>query len=505
MSPPFLLLAASAQVALRSATFVRIRGWLSRKLWRGAAAGVVVALSVAAPARADAPPVRLGLELGSSWLGGDTLVDVVPWLELASRRLQVGLGAPVRLRLNDAAPTDGCAAPGIRCQDWDRWSDWTRILRHLDLGDWRDHFQLHVGDLTGVTLGHGELVWRYYNNLLMDEWNPGVYASWQGANGTVTALLRNAVKWSLAAARASGRPIQRGLGRSFEFGVQAAIERRSRTVVHEWSGDPASVPTYRLREANDEGANVAVVLDGSIELLRTGKWVVGSWAALGWQHAGQESPSAGPTSKSAGQNSQGTGQATQPSAALRYGSHLGLRAVRSTASSSLSITVEGRALAHGYTPALLDPTYEISLPLRFPSKGGSDWSFGIRSVVEVSETGWGRAMLAWDQSGQLRNRLHLWLIADPGSALTLRAYVNHSLLPADQATALAAGSTLAGQADQPDWMAYLAARYRVQGPWYFSLSGGRRWFWKSDHWLGDYHPQRAEVELRVAAGWDWQP
>lgn len=456
-----------------SAQLGRLTRWLRTAVKTVAVAG----LFVAAPALADAPPIRLGLELGSSWLGGDALVDVVPWVELASRRMQLGLGAPVRMRLSDAGPSDGCAAPGIRCQDWDRWSDWTRILRHLDLGDWRDKFQLHVGDLTGVTLGHGELVWRYYNNLLMDQWNPGIYATWQTSTGGVTAMLRNAVQWSLAAARASGRPIQRGWGRSFEFGVQAAVERRTRAVLHEWSGDPASVPTYRLHEATGADATVAVVLDGSLELLRAGSWVVGSWLALGGQ---------------------GTAQP-------RYGSHLGLRAVRSTASSVLSVTAEGRVLESGYTPALFDPTYEISLPLAPGGSGQGGWALGMRSAVELTQAGWGRAMVAWDRSGEVRNRLHLWLIADPGHTLSVRAYVSHSLLPADPAKLLAGGATLAGQADQPDWMAYLAARYRVQGPWYFSLSGGRRWFWKADHWVGDYHPQRSELELRIAAGWDWQP
>ncbi len=421
--------------------------------------------------------MRLGLELGSSWLGGDALVDAVPWVELASQRMQIGLGAPIRLRLRDADPQDSCATPGIRCQDWDRWSDWTRILRHLDLGDWRDKFQLHVGDLTGVTLGHGELVWRYYNNLLMDEWNPGVYATVQVPSGGVTLLLRNAVQWSLAAARASGRPIRVGLGRSFEFGVQAAVERRSRTVLQQWSGDPASLPTYSLRQASGEDARVAVVLDSSLELLRAGSWVVGSWLAVGGQG-----------------NSH-----------LRMGGHLGLRGVRATAASSLSLTVEGRMAEDGYTPALFDPTYEISLPLRQPQSAAASWVYGLRSSVELSQAGLGRAMVAWDQTGDLRNRLHLWLIADPGQALTLRAYLNHSLLPADPAVPQSSGAILAGQADQPDWMAYLSARLRVQGPWYFSLSGGRRWFWKTDRWLGDYHPQRAELELRIAAGWDWQP
>lgn len=436
----------------------------------------LICLWISAPASAEAPPIRLGLELGSSWLGGDALVDVVPWAELATKRMQIGLGAPVRLRLRDAAPQDGCATPGIRCQDWDRWSDWTRILRHFDLGDWRDKFQLHVGDLTGVTLGHGELVWRYYNNLLMDQWNPGVYGSMQVQDGGVTFLLRNAVQWSLAAARASGRPIHRGLGRSFEFGIQAAVERRSRAVLQLWSGDPASLPAYRLREASSEAAHVAVVLDGSIELLRAGSWLVGSWLAVGGQ---------------------GTSQA-------RYGGHLGLRAVRTTSSSSLSLTVEGRIAESGYTPALFDPTYEISLPLRVAAAGADPWAFGVRSALELTQAGLGRAMVAWDQTGDQRNRLHFWLIADPGRSLTLRAYVNHSLLAADPATSLSSGAILAGQVDQPDWMAYLAARYRVQGPWYFSLSGGRRWFWKADGWGGDYHPQRDELELRIAAGWDWQ-
>lgn len=434
------------------------------------AAATALLAGAAAPAHAAAPPpLRLGVEVGSSWLGGDLLVDAVPTVELASRRLQVGLGAPLRLRMHDADPQDACATPGLRCQDWDRWSDWTRVLRHLDIGEPNDPVQVHVGDLTGVTLGHGELLWRYYNNQLFDEWNPGVYLSAQQRDWGFSAVMRHALQWSMAAARASGRPVSRGWWRSLEFGVQAAAERRRRSVV----GDVAA-GGWRFVEGLSDQPQLNVVLDLSQPLWRGQGWVLGSWVAGGIQ--GVDRPA--------------------------LGAHAGLRLQAASATRSVAITAEARVGDRDYLPARFDPSYELTLAGgRASSNPGAALRWGGRGSVELAGSGVGRAVVAWDQFGDARQRGHLWLISELSRDWSVRLYTAASFLAADPAQARGA-ALIPGYPDQPDWQGFATARMRIQGPWSISASAGRRWFWRSGVYPGDYHPQRAETEVRLAWSWD---
>lgn len=421
-------------------------------------------------ARAAPPPapLRLNLELGASALGGDVLLDATPVVEFASRRLQFGVGAPLRLRVNDAAPKDACATPGLRCQDWDRWSDWTRLLRHLDVGDARDPFQLHLGDLTGVTLGHGELLWRYYNNQLFDEWNPGVYLTAQQRDWGFSAVMRHALAWTMAAARASGKPVTRGWWRPLEFGVQAAVERRGRAVTRDLPSGG-----WRFSEGLADQPQVNVVLDLSQPLWSGPGWALGSWVAAGVQ--GRDQPA--------------------------LGGHLGLRLHAASAKRSVAVTAEARVGEPGYLPARFDPSYELSTTEGFgraPAAGAVQW--GARGSVELSASGLGRTVIAWDQFGEARQRGHVWIISDLSRDWSLRLYASASLLGADPAQR-AGAALVPGYPDQPDWQGYASGRLRIQGPWYFSAAAGRRWFWPTGVYAGDYHPQRAETELRMAIGW----
>lgn len=452
------------------AASLRFRSAFAAAKW--AIVYAVCAVLSGSPSSATAgtpPPLRLGMELGSSWLGGDLLVDVVPTVELASRRLQIGLGAPLRLRVHDADPKDSCATPGLRCQDWDRWSDWTRLLRHLDIGDSRDPYQLHVGDLTGVTLGHGELLWRYYNNQLFNEWNPGVYLTAQQRDWGFSAVMRNALEWSMAAARASGKPVTRGWWRSLEFGVQAAVERRSRGVV---SDIPAG--GWRFHQELSSDPQINVVLDLSQPLLSGQGWLLGSWLAGGVQ--GVDQPA--------------------------LGGHFGLRLHAASATRSLAITAEGRVGDPGYLPARFDPSYELTLAgARTAASPVSGAQWGGRGSLEMSASGIGRTVLAWDQFGDARQRGHLWLFSDLSRDWSLRLYASANFLSSDAARRLGP-ALIPGYPDQPDWQGFVSGRLRIQGPWYFSASAGRRWFWRTGVYSGDYHPQRAETEVRIALGWD---
>jgi hypothetical protein len=443
-----------------------------RPVWRSWSCWSLVALACALqPLTATAEGLRLAVEVGGGVIGGDSLADVVPRLEVAAPRWSLGLGAPVRLRVHDAAPRDRCDTPAVRCADWDRRTDWGRLLRHLDLGQWQGPAHLHIGDLTGITLGHGSLVWRHYNNALFDTWRMGAtgHLTWQRQGGSQPAGLSMLVgdiwRGDVMAARAWGRPLTAGRWQGLEVGIQAAIDRRGYAFVVQ--GDT-------LRGGGDdlEGSTVrrtvdAVGIDAALELARSDAAVLSVW----------------------------TDAVLQPYRGL--GLHGGLRGSLRGQHIDMALTLEGRLGSRGYVPALFGPLYELDRVWR-QGQGDAAAVAGSRSSLEVARPGWGRLVLALDHvSGQRLDAL-AWLMTDDHARLSLRAFVAKRWIR----RAIAVDGVSWG-GDPLDWLAHVAARMQVSGPWYASLSGGRRWR-VHETWTVGSAPLYAETEVRLAAGAEWR-
>lgn len=434
------------------------------------ALAVAATLSLnAAPAAADG--LRAGVEVGGGVLGGDSLADVVPRLEVAAPHWSFGLGAPLRLRVHDAAPRDTCATPALRCADWDRPNDWGRVLRHLDLGQWQGPAHLHIGDLTGVTLGHGSVVWRHYNNALMDTWRMGAtgHVKWQREGGVQHAGLSLMVgdiwRGDVLAARAWGRPIASGRWQGLEIGVLAAIDRRSYAFVRDgevWRGGGPDLAGTTSRATVD-----AVALDAAIELARSDAAVLTAWTDVVLQ------PDRG------------------------SGLHGGLRGSLRGHRGTMALTIEGRLGSRGYVPALFGPLYELERVWR-QGAASSVVSGGSRSSLEIAREGWGRLVLALDHVASQRLDAMAWLMTDDRARLSLRAFAGKRWV---QGPLRVAGGNW-GE-DPVDWLAHVAARMQVTGPWYASLSGGRRWRVR-ETWLSGTAPLYAETEVRLAAGAEWR-
>jgi len=113
------------------------------------------------------------LSLPSGTLGGgqDLFAQALPIARVTrGESFALELGAPLRLRLLDAAPKQSAQDfPGhLRRQDWDTPSDYGQVLRQLRIGrdDTVAHFR--AGPLSAFTLGEGHLVDRYDNQLSPD-------------------------------------------------------------------------------------------------------------------------------------------------------------------------------------------------------------------------------------------------------------------------------------------------------------------------------------------------
>ncbi|MBM4342092.1 MAG: hypothetical protein FJ100_01750 [Deltaproteobacteria bacterium] len=424
----------------------------------GTALLAVATLFCGPPAWASDTRVGAGTEIGTGFLGTDGFVDVSPQLWLQSGAWQLGLGAPVRYRVLDGEPADGCKTPGLRCQDWDEVSDFGRILRFFDYGGWSGDVSVHLGDLTGVSLGHGELVYRYYNNWQYDTWHAGALVDVQKPDFGFSLLTNDVLRWDLLALRAWGRPVGEGFWRKLRFGLQAAWDR-------ELTGsDGLEAPTAR-----DDGPwrpdAPALAMDLSLLAWGDDRRALTTYLSL-------------------------SGHAADALAV-----HLGLSWHRRGEFAAV-INLEGRVVApfgSPYLPGWFGTLYELQTrSLRGPIAGNAQATdkatAGVRASVEWARAHKFRFAGVVDWLHDRRLDATAWFGTDPNQKLQINAMVAKVFFDN-------------GPGDPVDWTGNLAARLWVQGPWYAQFAVGRKWRVRPAVPAGT-SPLYSEFEVRLAVGAD---
>ena len=111
---------------------------------------------------------------------------------------------PIRFRLLDKSPKDRSI---LRKQDWDEASDWMRLLAYFRYGHVGSPLYIRVGELTGVSLGHGTIVSRYYNNVNMDHYQGGIYTYFDQDLIGGEVIVDNILGPEMVATRLFTRPI----------------------------------------------------------------------------------------------------------------------------------------------------------------------------------------------------------------------------------------------------------------------------------------------------------
>lgn len=156
----------------------------------------------------------LGVSLGLGELDGDLFTTLRFRLNLHREGWGLGLGLPLRFRLDDREPEAlGDHLGLLREQDWDHWSDFLKILRYAYVGapDRTGPYHARIGELHGLTIGHGSIVHRYYNGFDIDRFRLGTNARIQagpfGAEIVASDLLRAGGDLGLAGTRLTLAPI----------------------------------------------------------------------------------------------------------------------------------------------------------------------------------------------------------------------------------------------------------------------------------------------------------
>lgn len=120
----------------------------------------------------SSPGGRASAQFGFASIDDDFFLEMSIGAVFTPGRWRIAPRLPLRIRLVDEAPeTDAI----IRMEDWDEASDWARLLAFVQYGAWGDPLLFRYGELTGVTLGHGSLVNRYFNTIDIDHYQGGVY------------------------------------------------------------------------------------------------------------------------------------------------------------------------------------------------------------------------------------------------------------------------------------------------------------------------------------------
>ena len=142
--------------------------------------------------------------VGFGQLDEDYFVSIAPGAVFRYEPIAVAVEVPLRFRVVDESPRQGGV---LRDEDWDEASDFTKILRYFEYGRRGDPLYARLGELTGVTLGHGTIIDSYYNTIFVDHYQTGVEASFDGRYAGGQLLLDNVVDPNLFGVRVFVRPL----------------------------------------------------------------------------------------------------------------------------------------------------------------------------------------------------------------------------------------------------------------------------------------------------------
>lgn len=410
---------------------------------------VLAAMPIAAVAAEPASGLLLGAETGMEIFAADAYATLALNASARSEHAKLGLWAPLRLRVFDGNDS-GQPTPGLRREDWDEWSDRLRVLRYLDI-DWAQG-RVHAGELVGVTIGHGTIVDRYYNDLDFDHHHTGASASVdQGAWGA-EAMVSDLLLWDLGALRLFGRPLTGSssrIWRTLTIGTTAVADAAYRGNALLDLGHARSDPMF-----------FAIGLDAALTV-----WQRES-SSLVWYLDGSTRPTSHAALPDKGTLASGLlAEIPMRQALLR---------LRGQASWSSSLDV----------PQLIDTFHGLTREDPHGSAFATQAPGGLGGLLRVDvQSGSARVVVATDWRPGDGAGLFAWLVLQPTDALSLRAFAGQRHLDSWRAF---------GQRDGP--LVQASAHYRVQGPWFAALSLGR-----SYHTVLERGQSRLRPDLAIAA------
>lgn len=169
-------------------------------------------------AGSNLPPDSFGGELLFGKLAEDYYLSLALRLNFDREMWGVGFQLPLRFRIIDRDPQNDNDFGGIiRREDWDEVSDFLRVIRYVYVGqaDKKGPFYARIGELSGLTVGHGTIMYRYHNGLDRDVWHTGFNGALNvGAFGAET-VVGDVVDPYVIGARFTVKPLELAYGEGF--------------------------------------------------------------------------------------------------------------------------------------------------------------------------------------------------------------------------------------------------------------------------------------------------
>lgn len=204
---------------------------------------------------ASAGPVDRALSLagdfGFGGVGGKAYTTIQTGLDIQEGNLTLGLFGRVRILIQESDN-----ARVVRERDWDEPSDYVHILRYLQ---YQRTFgsvtvKARVGEMLGVTLGHGTLLRDYANVSDPDHPHSGLRFAVSHEMFDVVGLVDNFIRPGVVATRAAARPFKSL--RAFELGASMVLDPTAplqvRTEDHSAHGDLRQVDSAWNLQADTE-------------------------------------------------------------------------------------------------------------------------------------------------------------------------------------------------------------------------------------------------------------
>jgi hypothetical protein len=137
---------------------------------------------------------RFGLRMGYARLDNSSYLGVDPEVDMHfGESVALGLGLPLHVRFY----ADGIYDTGkikFREHDYDKPSDYAKILRFLTIGKKEDQFYLNVSQLFAASIGHGAIVRRYSGNVDQNITRVGAQLDAYGKYGGFEAFVGDVVQ-----------------------------------------------------------------------------------------------------------------------------------------------------------------------------------------------------------------------------------------------------------------------------------------------------------------------
>ena len=218
---------------------------------------------------------RFGLRIGYARLDNSSYLAISPEIDLRfSNGFAIGLGVPLNIRAYAGGFVDGQGVH-LRPHDYDKPSDFARILRFLTYGKKEDQLYLNISQLFAASIGHGAIVRRFSGNTDQNFTRVGAELDAYGRFGGFEAFVGDIVQPNhflagLAFVKPLGfidGPLRDTLGQT-SLGLSTAMDLEAPYTLTRVAGYPQSTDDGEPQVAETRRAQI-VGLDLETKLVKT--------------------------------------------------------------------------------------------------------------------------------------------------------------------------------------------------------------------------------------------